>query len=284
MRRVRIFVSFFSAILFIFLASCESDPESSSARLRISLTDASTISLKEFALDIQKIEVNVIDTIDGSPEKWIKLDFNPKIYNLLAYANGKSERLVDQFFPSGGLMNIRIFFGSESYLKLTEKPNDKVKLNVSSQLQTDGLLINMDTATTIYPSAICSVMLDINALTSIEALDGEYHFRPSIRAFPETYGATLKGFVKPAEAYPYVVITQGANQFVTWAEATDGLFLFSGLKAGAWDVEIIPTDPAGIYEGMQFSDTLKNGEVLNLNTITLKTKKPEENNSGGGSE
>ncbi|MDR1517347.1 MAG: DUF4382 domain-containing protein [Dysgonamonadaceae bacterium] len=273
MQKRQFFAAFFFAFVAFFLFGCgDEEPSSSSARLRVSLTDAASLTLKEFSLDIQKIEVNTKDAVAGGEAEWVALDYAPETYNLLNYTNGRSEQIVDQFFPSGGLLGIRIVFGSDSYLKTADKPNEKVPINVAQELQAEGLVVELDTATTIYPNTICSIIIDVNVLMSIEESDGEFHFNPAVRAFPETFGGSLKGTVSPADALAYVMITQGNRRFISWAEAPDGRFLFTGLKHGAWVINVVPNDVAGLYQAQEFTDTIATGKVLNLNTIKLTTK------------
>ncbi|MDR1783551.1 MAG: DUF4382 domain-containing protein [Dysgonamonadaceae bacterium] len=278
MQQLRFFA--FSFCVFFFLIGCGDEDAASSSRLRISLTDAASLSLKEFSLDIQKIEASVKDPLSGSEAEWVTLDYVPKTYNLLNYTNGKSERLVDQFFPSGELLNLRIVFGSGSYLKLADKPSEKVALKVPQDLQTDGLIIDLDTAATVYSSTICSIVFDVNVLQSIKEVSGEFHFNPAIRAFPETFGGSLKGYVTPVDALAYVMITQGSRRFVSWPEASDGMFLFTGLKYGEWTINIVPTEANNLYQAVELTDTIETGKVLNLNTIKLTTKSITDNGTG----
>ena len=278
MQRFRLFTPFVLALVFSFIVGCgDDDPASSSSRLRVSLSDAAGLSLSELRLDIQKIEVNIKDTLAGSQPEWVTLDYSPKtnnFLNLLRYSNGKSERLVDQFFPSGGLLGVRVVFGPGSYLRTAGNPNKDVSLNVPQEFQTEGLILDLDTATTVYPNTVCSIMLDVNVLSSIEERNGEFHFHPSVRAFPETFGGSLKGRVSPANALAYVTITQGDRKFFSWPEISDGMFLFTGLKYGEWIINVVPTDTTVIYDPVEITDTVKTGQVLNLNTITLKPKIP----------
>ena len=83
-------------VLFIIIIGCDKgDSFNNAARLRIKITDAASLVIKEMYVDISEISVFVTDSSNTNGE-WIALEFTGGEYNLLKLMNGKSVQLVDQ--------------------------------------------------------------------------------------------------------------------------------------------------------------------------------------------
>ena len=91
-------------LLLLFTACGEDDPSVNAGRLRVKLTDATDVSIKELYIDIREIAVFATDTTELEGE-WVTLDYTGGEYNLLNLINGKKVDLVDQYFHLKDLVN-----------------------------------------------------------------------------------------------------------------------------------------------------------------------------------
>ena len=108
-------------VLFIIIIGCDKgDSFNNAARLRVKLTDAASLVIKEMYVDISEISVFVTDSSNTNGE-WIALEFTGGEYNLLKLMNGKSVQLVDQYFPSDvKIEKMRLLFGKIIELSQTQ--------------------------------------------------------------------------------------------------------------------------------------------------------------------
>lgn len=244
--------------LLIITACSKEDVSVNAARLRIKLTDATSLVLKEMHIDINEIAVFATDSTNREGE-WISLEYSGGEYNLLNLMNGKKVQLVDQYFPSyKKIEKIRLKLGNNN--RLLSVTDSIVQLQLSPEI-IDGVVIDnvdVDLATNV----ISSIIIDINAALSIQEVNRNWFLKPAARAFSETYGGSIKGFVAPMEANPYVAIIQEPDTFFTFPEA-DGMFYFFGLNEGAWDIHLI-ANPASNYRDTVFTDTISEGQKLEL--------------------
>lgn len=253
------------------LLSCgENDPSEDATRLRIQLTDAASLEIKELYIDLQSIEVMVTDSLHKEGA-WDVLQFAGGEYNLLKLMNGKSVQLVDQYFPAGGrLQKIRLILGNNNRLLSTTAEN--IPLNIPSEM-TEGIIIdNVDAALT--SDIITSIVIDINAALSVRETDGNYFFHPVARAFPEIRGGSLRGYVAPVEASAFIAVVQDTDTFLTLPEA-DGMFMFTGLKEGACEVHVM-ADPLTQFRDTIFTSTIVQGKITEItpNPIQLQLSEP----------
>ncbi len=253
----------FVFLFMLLLSSCgKNDPSLNATRLRINLTDAAAIRISEFNLEISSIEALQADSIAGQAT-WKALEYSSGVYNILTLTNGKYKQLVDQYFPIGHLKKLKIVFGNNSSLKI----NGNLHNLIIPEEFLDGVVVDVNAD--LYPNYISSVMVDINAALSIREINGNYFFYPNLRAFPETFGGSVKGNALPLEANPYVIIVHDTDTLISIPEVSTGAFLFKGLKEGIWKIGIIP-DPATGYKDSLITDTVYSGKELNLKSITLK--------------
>ncbi|MGI6046687.1 MAG: DUF4382 domain-containing protein [Petrimonas sp.] len=269
--------SFFLVFVLVFTTCSKNDPSINATRLRISLTDAPTLLIRELNVDIQKIEVSTVES-ENDNETWTTLKFNGGVFNILTLSNGKSKQIVDQYFPSGVLRQIKITFGTKSNIVAVTK-DDVIDLILDPSIQ-DGVVI-LDVTANLYANYISNIMIDINAAMSVYELNGNYFFRPTIRAFPETFGGTLKGVVSPKEADAAVLITKVSeterDTLFTVPESTNGMFMFKGVSEGNWKVHIITMPELGYKDTVFITDSVYTGKILDLKSITLKKIEDIEN-------
>ncbi len=252
----------------LFVGCSKNDPSFNATRLRISLTDEpistreSSFTISELNVDIQKIEVSLMDSVDNT-ENWITLDYNGGLHNVLSLTNGKSKQIVDQYFPAGVLRRIRIFFGDNTYLKTS-----KGQINlINEETVKNGIVATINTS--LYANYITNILVDINAALSFYEQNDNWFFKPTVRVFPETYGGSLKGYVLPREANPQVIIVNEKDTLLSIPESKDGLFLFRGLEEGKWDIHVL-TDPRLGYKDTIFSDSVFMGQTTEIkNKIQL---------------
>jgi len=244
---------------FSFLHCSKEDPSENATRLRIKLTDAASLVVKELHIDIQRIEVLVADTT-GSEGEWETLQFTGGEYDLLKLMNGRNVQLVDQYFPAGGILQkIKLILGNNNRLLTTT--DSIVSLNIPSEM-TDGIIIDNVNAA-LPANIITSVVIDVNAALSVRESNGNYFLHPSARAFPETFGGSLRGYVAPIEAEAFVAIVQERDTFLTLPEAEGGMFLFTGLNPGAWEVHII-SNPLSNFRDTIFTDSVEQGKITEI--------------------
>lgn len=273
-------LSLLALLLVLFAVSCsKNDPSINATRLRISLTDAplsikdGDVIITELNVDIEKIEVSMVDSIDNSIENWVTLTHNGELHDVLALTNGKQKQIVDQYFPAGVLRQLRITFGGNSNMKANGVMRDVV-LDPSVK---DGIVFDVNA--NLYANYISNIILDLNAALSLYEDNGNFIFSPSIRVFAEASTGSLKGYALPQNANPIVMITKEIDTLLTMPELGDGLFVFKGLSAGKWDIHVL-SDPALGYRDSIFSDTVYVGRTTDLSKIILRSI--EDDNEDGG--
>lgn len=255
----------------LFISCGKEDASVNATRLRIKLTDATSLVIKELHIDIQRIEVLVEDTT-GSEEEWETLQFTAGEYNLLKLMNGRSVQLVDQYFPAGGMLRkIKLVLGNNNRLKTNTE--QMISLNLPSEMVEGIIIDNVNAA--LPANIITSVVIDVNAALSVRESNGSYFLHPSARAFPETYGGSLRGYVTPAEADAFVAIIRERDTFLTLPEGDGGMFLFMGLKPGSWEVHVI-ANPLSNYSDTIFTDSVVQGKITEItpNPIRLMPLQP----------
>lgn len=267
-------------LLLVLCGGCsKNDPSLNATRLRISLTDAplstraTSISITEMIVDIQKIEVSMVDSTSSS-ENWVPLDFKGGEYNILPLSNGKSKQIVDQYFPSGILKQIKITFGDNSKFK-TFSGEKNLILDPSAK---EGVILTVNA--NLYANYVTNIMIDINAALSFYEQNDNFFFKPNLRVFPETYGGALKGYIQPIEANPQVIIINDKDTLMTLPEMKDGMFMFLGLDKGKWDIYVL-TDPQMGYKDTIFSDSIFVGKTTELKSKIVLKKIKGDNDEGG---
>lgn len=253
------------AIAFMVVAgvSCNSNEQGGNAQLKFSLTDAPSTEYTAVNLDVKSIEVGVGDTTNIN---WVTLDLlQPGVYNLLDYRNGKTVLLANEQFPAGTISQVRLILGSNNTVV---KDGVEYPLTTPSAQQS-GIKFNLHQ--NLEADMMYSFVIDFDASRSVvETGNGKFLLKPVIRAFAETYGATLRGYALPAEAKPYVQIIQGTDTLAALPDL-DGKFLFPGIKGGIYKVNVVANDTLNAYRDTTFlTAPLVEGQVTDLGTIILK--------------
>jgi hypothetical protein len=110
--------------------------------------------------------------------------------------------------------------------------------------------------------------MDINAALTVRESNGNYFLNPAARAFPETYGGKLRGFVEPVEAVAFIAVVHDGDTLLTLPEA-DGMFLFPGLEPALWNLTVY-ADTTTNYRDTVINDIeVLAGEVTDPGIIQL---------------
>lgn len=257
------------ATMILSLVACgDEDISENAARLRIKLTDAASPVIKELYFDVRAIEVFATDTVTNEGE-WVPLAFEGGKYNMLTLMNGKSVDLVDQYFPSGKIIEkVKLIPGINSYFVPVGASN--IPLNIPPEIA-EGIVI--DNVNLLLSShIISSIVIDVNVTQSVRESNGNYFLHPVVRAFPETFGGKLRGYVAPVEVVSFIAIVQEKDTLITLPEA-DGMFMFTGLNPGPWEVYLLTSPEAG-YRDTLFTETIEDGQLKEIlpKPITLLPK------------
>ncbi|MDR2815982.1 MAG: DUF4382 domain-containing protein, partial [Proteiniphilum sp.] len=76
------YILLIAVLIFSWQACNSDDPSVNASRLRLKLTDATSLVIKEFHVDIREIAVFLVDTASREGE-WITLEFSGKTYDIL---------------------------------------------------------------------------------------------------------------------------------------------------------------------------------------------------------
>lgn len=245
-------------VVLSFHACGKQDISENAARLRIQLTDASTPGIKELHFDISAIEVWVTDTASASGE-WEPLDFKGGTYNLLSLMNGRTVQLVDQYFAAGKTVDqIKLVPGNNSHMMTVTA--ESIPLIIPPELA-DGIVIE-HVNVTLSANIITSIVLDVNVALSVRESNGNFFLHPVARAFPETFGGKLRGYVTPVETVGVIAVVHEADTLITIPEA-DGMFMFTGLTPGDWEVHLL-THPEAGYRDTVLTETITTGQIREI--------------------
>lgn len=266
------------ATLFFFLwqACDEDDPSVNASRLRLKLTDAASLVIRDLFVDISEISVFLVDNETGEGE-WVILDFPGKAYDVLKLRNGKTVQLVDQYVPAGGeLQQIRLKFGNDSRMVVITDVNiETIPLLIPPALE-DGLVIDA-IPMEMRLNTISNIVIDLNAALSVLITENNDHYLyPVARAFPEVYGGKLKGYVAPLGTNPYIKVIQDTDTFFSLPERENlgdemMMFQFIGLKEGDWEVHFMP-DPEANFKDTVIIAAIEEGQTFNISPKPVRLK------------
>ena len=263
----------FAGCLLLLISCTEDSFVENSARLRISLTESSSIPLSEANLQITSIEVMLTDSTGQSQDEWIPLEYAGGTYNLLKYLKGETKQIADQYFSAGTITQIRIKLAStlhivDKYSLLSDQQQLPVDLATEYQ---DGVVVAADILLT--PNVITDILLDFNLAQSIYKNNADdFVFVPYVRAYTQLDGGMLKGTISPVEAVPMVQIGYLTDTLSTFA-ASDGSFYFQGLRAGLWEIHVIPLNT--LYADTTVMDTVFNQTTTTVSPNPIVLKKIE---------
>ncbi|WP_352422489.1 DUF4382 domain-containing protein [Proteiniphilum sp.] len=267
-------------LLFSWQACDEDDPSVNASRLRLKLTDAASVVVRDLYVDISDISVFLVDTETREGE-WVDLEFPGRTYDVLKLRNGKMVQLVDQYVPAGReLQQIRIKFGNDNYMvEITDVEIETIPLQIPPQLE-EGLVIDA-IPMEMRLNTISNMVIDLNAAISVRIMEnGDRYLFPVARAFPEVYGGKLKGYVAPLDANPYVKVIQETDTFFSIPEIeTAGdqmvMFQFIGLREGDWEVHFMP-NPESNFKDTVIIATIEEGATFNISPKPVRLKRLTE--------
>lgn len=272
------YILFFAVLIFSWQACDNEDPSVNASRLRLKLTDAASVAMRDFFVDIREISVFLMDTVTHEGE-WITLEFPGKTYDILKLMNGKMVQMVDQYVPAGTeLQQIKLMFGNDNRLVVITDSIETIPLRLPPGLE-DGLVIDA-VKMELRQNTISSMVIDLNAALSVLITqDGDYFFYPVARAFPETYGGKLRGYVAPLNASPLVAIVQDEDTLYAIPERDPpndlnsdiGMFQFIGLKEGEWEIHLTPRSESN-YRDTVFNMTVEDGKVADIPLKPVRLK------------
>lgn len=259
---VRLFTVIFLMLCF---AGCIKDDAQNTSRLRVKLSNMPSDVFKEFHIDIAKIEVSHSDLTNDLDNNWTELDFKGIDCDISNLYNGRTLQILDQFFAVGAINRVKIFFGTNNYLETT---NGISEIVVPEDIQKNGFVVDVNIS--LQPNVISYLILEINTSQSVYKNGDEYILKPVIRAFPETFGGSLRGYVLPAEAEPTVTIIRDEDTLFTIPDEANGMFMFKGLNEGIWEIKVASHSITD-YLDTVFTDTIFAGQLREIKTkIVLK--------------
>jgi hypothetical protein len=260
-------------LLFSCLFSCEKANNNLSAQstVRIYLTDDPG-AYREAWLDVQKVlvQVSTDSTASGASGTWVpSSSFTPGRYDLLAYRNGVDTAIAAASVPAGTVSRIQLVLGSNNTLVLDD--GQTVTLHAPSEIYCEAkLIVNGDERT---PGLSYDLVLDFDVARSIrQAGSGDsvdYSFVPYVRAFSKEAGASIEGWVVPAEAHPYVLATGDALDTVTAVPDANGYYKFWGIPSGTYTLHFVPDAATGYQASVLTGITASAGEVFTADTVRL---------------
>lgn len=246
------------------LGCVKEDANATASRIRVKLTGISAYELEEFQVEIAVIEVSFADSTNSLQNTWIPLDFSGIKYDILTVKNGQSKQIIDQYISSGVIDEVKIKFGTNSSLKIDNRVSEII---LPDELK-EGLIVDVDLP--MQPSVISYLVLEMNASESVYQAEDQYILRPSIRAYSETFGGSLRGNVAPEEAKPRITMIRDNDTLYTIPDRESGLFMLRALHEGVWEVQV-KADPLSGYADTVFTDTIFNGKIRELKSkIVLK--------------
>lgn len=264
-------------LLPLFQACDSEDPSVNASRLRIKLTDAASLVIKEFQVNIREVAVLLVDSASNEGE-WVTLDYVESSFDILKLRNGKTVQIVDQYVPAGTvLQQVRLLFGNDNQLKTNT--DSIIQLSIPAELE-EGLIIDA-IEMEMRLNTISSMIIDLNAALSVVTTpQGENFLYPVARAFPEVYGGRLRGYIAPLEANPHAVVIQENDTLYAVPELEGGnnqmvMFQFLGLKEGDWDVHLIP-NPATGFRDTVITVTIEQGKPFEMSPKPIRLKRLAE--------
>lgn len=251
------YISFILLVVGFISACSKNDSSENAARLRIKLTGTPADTINELMLDIQGIEVSLLHESSTAGD-WTPLEFSGKTYDMKKQTNGKMIQLSDQYFLAKGVIRkVKVIFGTNNSIRTTGGVR---KLIVPNELQ-GGVVID-NVVVNLYANVICSALIDMNNVVSLDKATGNYLLNPFIRVYPESLGHAMRGSVSPKEAYATVMLKKGKESLLSFPEQ-DGMFMFKGLQEGEWEIHVLANKSSGFRDTI-FKDTVFADKIREL--------------------
>ena len=237
MRYVKWFSLLCGLMSFIVLSSCDesslNDPSGERAGLEIRLIDGPA-DYEAVLIEVVDVQIKLLD------EAWQSLDnVKPDTYDLLELTAGVDALLGEATLPAGTLEEVRLILGDGNFLQID---GELVDLDTPSAQQS-GLKVKIEE--TLEAGEDYTLVLDFDAGRSIVEAgnSGKFNLKPVVRATLEVTdvpeGGAISGTLVPAEEF-YLVLTPSVGDPITTYANEAGVFLFSGLDADVYSLEINP--------------------------------------------
>ncbi len=242
--------------------------------LRLAITDAPADAdeIEGVNLVITKVEVR-----KGEAWKSLKIFSQPVVINLLEMTGGRAYELVNQIIEPGTYGPVRIGLRfSSAQGGLVINPHSSVSLTDGSQQSLalpDGIPAELvvETSFSIGAGGRADYTLDVDVRKSLTQVDGQYVFRPVLRAVETPRTGLINGRVINNQASKVLVLAYTPGQYAV-AETTDGLFpnaITSGrVQRGGFALGFLPP---GAYElvFVQLSASGTSAAFLGRKTVTV---------------
>lgn len=211
------------------------------------------------AVNVEIISAEVHSDVNG----WVALNVKPGIYNLLDLTNGKDTLIANGQVAVGKVSQIRLILGNNNTVVIDSQT---YALSTPSAQQS-GLKLNV--SATLVAGIDYNMLIDFDADKSIvKTGNGKYILKPVIRVVSSAVNGSIKGIVLPLLTQPAIYVISGTDTLSTSADILTGGFYVGGLKAGSYNVWIMPKSP---YTDTTFANIgVTLGVQTDLGIITLK--------------
>lgn len=244
--------------------ACNNDNNSAPGQstVKIHLTDAPA-DYSEVNVDVQAITLMPSDSTEGTTE--IDLGAHAGVYDLLDLTNGLDTLLANKNIPSGKYSQIRVKLGTDNTLVVNGNTYSIIVPSGSSS----GLKLQLNAD--FVEGVTYNILLDFDAARSIVALgNGGFNLKPVIRVSTDATSGSIKGSVTPTNTEGVVfAISPSMDTLSTYLDTVSGSFMFRGVPADIYRVEIDPSTTSGLSNKEVSNVKVVNGQETDLGTIDL---------------
>ncbi|HYJ38186.1 MAG TPA: DUF4382 domain-containing protein [Chitinophagaceae bacterium] len=166
--KLKIFLVALLGISSIVFWAC--NKEAAQSELKVHMTDAPA-AWDEVNIDLQEVQVK----LGKDSSKWLTLQTNTGIYNLLGFQNGLDTVIAQGSFPTGEMVKeIRLIVGSDNSIVVS---GQSYPLTIPSGAET-GLKIKVHKP---LQASLENILIDFDAELSIKEENGGYKLLPVIQ-------------------------------------------------------------------------------------------------------
>lgn len=241
----KLFFTFISAGLIIFMPSCNKNIDDDPGRLVIKVTDAPfpIEYIESAAITITKVEIR--KACDGVCDDYpfMVLMEDTVTFNLIELRNGVVEELLNLEIPDGSYDLIRLYI---DHAALTIKDGGEYEVKVPSGQQT-GIKIFLKPALQVEGGLSAELLLDFDLSRSFVVQGNPltpagirgFIFKPVIRAVNNSTAGRIEGMVTDTAMIKIKEATLWIKQdtlVTTTIADTSGYYSFIGLPAGTYDI------------------------------------------------
>ncbi len=259
----------FLSLVFLFFIGCN-DSESNNTSLQ---APTITIKLVDESGDFEAVNVEVVDVMIKMDDdnKWISLNSNQKIINLLDLTGGINEVLVDKFpIPTGTLKQIRLVLGDHNTIVIKNDLDVGETHDLKTpSAQQSGLKLKVDTVIEEGFTYDFILDFDVDKSVIIAGKSGNINLKPVMRVTTEVSSGIIEGSVLPSDepAVASVIDTKGTpetedDETISAYTNYAGHFALWGVPTGTYDVALTPVDSNSKYKITTVSNVeVTNGEI-----------------------